>query len=121
MVKIGKEALLLKLCDVAGALFEQLPETNDIEQFEKLKDLLLMACQDASSDINDLRAEEVIAEWLTESLALYTPTNSWASVYYLYGYLKGFRHKTMLDSEIDPETDEWLRRWVGSNFSFEEI
>jgi hypothetical protein len=107
---------LLRIKDVASALFEHLPQASDEEQVEQLKHILLGACNDASADINDPIAEQVIAEWLSESLALYTPSNSWASVYYLYGYLKGFRHKTMLDSEMDPETDEWLRGWVGDHF-----
>jgi len=107
---------VLRIKDVAGALFEHLPRASDEEQVAQLKRILLTACSDASADINDPIAEQVIAEWLSESLALYTPSNSWASVYYLYGYLKGFRHKTMLDTEMDPETDEWLRSWVSDHF-----
>lgn len=111
---------MLNLSDVATALFEQLPDVSEGKQVEKLKSVLLIACSDASSDINDLRSEQIIAEWLADSLSLYTPSNSWASVYYLYGYLKGFRHKTMMDSELDPETDEWLRGWVESHFEMSE-
>jgi len=108
---------LLKLADVACTLFEQIPsDISDEKQVEQLKDILLMACYDVSSDINNSESEKVIAEWLSESLALYTPSNSWASVYYLYGYLKGFRHKTLMDSELDPDTDDWLRRWVDAHF-----
>jgi len=106
----------LNLSDVASALFEQVPNVENEQQVEKLRSVLLLACHDVSADINDIRAEKVIAEWLSESLSLYTPSNSWASIYYLYGYLKGFRHKTMLDSELDPETDLWLRTWVDDHF-----
>lgn len=107
---------MLRLVDVACALFEQLPSVSDKKQAQELKTVLLTSCRDASADLDDPCLEQELAEWLSESLALYTPTSSWASVYYLYGYLKGFRHKTMLDSELDPETDDWLRRWVEVHF-----
>ncbi len=111
----------MTLADVAAALFEQLPhETDDERQVAQLKDILLTACRDASGDIDDPEAEQLIAEWLAESLALYTPSNSWASVYYLYGYLKGFRHKSLMDTDLDPGTDDWLRRWVGTHFEAPE-
>jgi hypothetical protein len=106
----------VRITDVAQALFEQIPHVSDPRQVEQLRDVLLTACLDASADINDPEAEEVIAEWLSESLALYTPSNSWASVYYLYGYLKGFRHKTLLGTQLDPDADEWLRRWMDTHF-----
>lgn len=112
---------MITLADVAASLFEQIPhEVSDEHQVVQLKDILLTACHDASADIADPEAEQVIAEWLAESLALYTPSNSWASVYYLYGYLKGFRHKSLMNTELDANTDDWLRRWVSTHFEAPE-
>jgi len=109
---------VLTLSDVVLVFFDNLSRTDEADLTE-LETILLDACHDVSDRLGDPEAERAVAEWLAESLSLFTPYSDWGPVYYLYGYLKGYRHRLSLDGDA-PVEDPWLRDWIESHFELSE-